>query len=237
MPSVSVEWESPLWMATEMALGLARGVPGGVATLAVGALVLIVGAASVARRHPVVTLAMLLPPVLVMTVALLRSHNLWPRFYFFAAGFAALLLVRGLFGVSRLMGGKRARTGGTLLALLLVGASATTVADAWGPKQDFRSAEQYLAEVRSPHDAVIALDMAHLPLTDYLGSEFLAANSLEELKRIEAAHRRTWIVYTFPTRLEAVNPEIWERVRSEYEQVAEYQGTVRGGALIVVRRS
>ena len=39
---------------------------------------------------------MILAPVLVCLVMIVGGHNLWPRFVFFSAGFAILILVHGV---------------------------------------------------------------------------------------------------------------------------------------------
>jgi hypothetical protein len=53
------------------------------------------------------------------------------------------------------------------------------------------------------------------------------------LARIERAHARTWILYTFPTRLAAIQPELWKRLQTEYRPAAEFWGTVGGGNIVV----
>lgn len=236
-PGVAVEWENPLWLLTETAAGLARGVPGGFVTLGAGALVFGAGLVSYGRRRPAVTAAMVAPAALVLVAAVARSHNLWPRFFFFSAGFGVLIVVRGLFAAAAPLAGAKRRLAGTVLAVLLVGASAVTVPRAWGPKQDFRSAGQFLERARGPDDAVAALDLTSLPLREYLGYDWRAPASDRELVRLEGEHRTTWLVYTFPTRVAGVYPEIWRRVQEEYERVAAFPGTVRGGAVVIVRRS
>jgi hypothetical protein len=56
------------------------------------------------------------------------------------------------------------------------------------------------------------------------------------LARIEEADDRTWVVYTFPTSVEALQPDVWRRIREGYREAARYPGTVRGGDLVVMVR-
>lgn len=235
-PGAAVEWENPAWLVAESAAGLARGVPGGLPALAVGAGFFTVGLVSYVRRVPAIAAAMVLPAVLVLAAAVVRTHNLWPRFFFFSAGFGALVLVRGVFAAARPLGERRGRAAATGLTLALVAASAVTVPRAWGPKQDFRAADRFLEEARSPGDAVVALDMTDLPLRRYLGGRYTTLRTGEELSTVEASHRTTWVVYTFPVRLAGVYPELWRRLQEEYRKVAEFPGTVRGGTVVVVKR-
>ncbi|HJX86909.1 MAG TPA: hypothetical protein VJ277_05035, partial [Gemmatimonadales bacterium] len=54
------------------------------------------------------------------------------------------------------------------------------------------------------------------------------------LTAIERTHRRTWLLYTFPVRLEVVQPGIWKRLSDRYRRAAEFPGTLGGGAIVVM---
>lgn len=251
MEGLSVAWTEPLWLLTETARGLATGLPGGAVVLVLGALIAAVGLARHAGDDPVFTALMVLPGLLTLAVLLLTAHNLWPRLFFFSAGFAALILVRGVMTVVGLVGGMfpgasvnrkgsgRSARDGLLYGaagLLMVVASALTVPRAWGPKQDFVGAAEYIEERAGPGDTVVTVDMTISPYRRYLGKDWEAVASEEALERVEASDRTTWIVYVFPTRLEAIHPAIWKRVQQEYRSVARFGGTVRGGDLFVAAK-
>ncbi|MGH7540008.1 MAG: hypothetical protein ACRELC_03310, partial [Gemmatimonadota bacterium] len=112
-------------------------------------------------------------------------------------------------------------------------ASLATVPRAWGAKQDYPAAIEYVERARGAEDAVVVVDMTILPYRDHWKLDWLVARDVRALRGIEAAHARTWLVYTFPASLEAIEPAIWERVRTEYREAAVFHGTVSGGDVIV----
>ena len=125
------EWQTPLWFVAETTQGLARGLPGGWLTFAVAVIVALCGLVSYALRSLPITALMLLPAIVTGVTMLLAEHNLWPRFFFFAAGFGALIVMRGLFVVARVLWPSRSREVALAVAAILVLASATTVPRAW----------------------------------------------------------------------------------------------------------
>ncbi len=80
------------------------------------------------------------------------------------------------------------------------------------------------------------LDMSILPYQEYRGREWLVVQDTAELAEVEQAHARTWLVYTFPTSLEALQPDVWDRMRAGYREAARFPGTVRGGDIVVMVR-
>jgi len=167
---------------------------------------------------------------------LVAEHNLWPRFFFFAAGFGALIVMRGVFVVARLIWPSRARELALAVAAMLVLASATTVPRAWNPKQDYLAARNFVDRASQPGDAVVTVDMTEVPFIDMYGRPWLLAVNREQLASIEAAHARTFVLLTFPVRVAAISPELWAHVQRNYRKAAEFPGTVTGGEIIVMMR-
>jgi len=236
LAGVAVEWKNPIWMITETVAGLAAGLPGGVLALLPVAAVGLVGLASHLRRDPEATAAMILPLVATAIAILALGHNLWPRFFFFGAGFAVLIGLRGLLVACNAVAGARgpaiaAATGG--LAVL---ASLATVPSAWAPKQDYLGAEAFVDANAADRDAIVMVDMAILPFDEWRHRDWATVADAAELAEVEAGHERTWLVYSFPASLEALQPGVWERVRSEYREAARFGGTVRGGDIFVMVR-
>ena len=180
---------------------------------------------------------MILPGFVTAAALALTTHNLWPRFFFFLAGFAVLMVVRGAFDLAgRVLPawGARVATVGTLAAAAL---SLATVPRAWAPKQDFDGARAWIEHQRDPGDAVVVVDMTRLPYQAELGGAWQKVESPAELAAVEGAHPRTWVAYTFPARLQVVQPEIWQRLEREYRLAREFPSTVGGGAIVIkVRR-
>lgn len=231
----SIEWKNPVWAVTEALTVLGQGVPGGALTISVLLLIPLIGVVSYARSYPLAAFVMLLPALLTGVAILLAGQNLWPRFFFFSAGFAALFLMRGLSQVAGWVGGRRSEQVAIGLAAGAVLASALTVPGAWGPKQDFEGAADWIAQHAEPGDAIVAVDMTYQPYT-YLGREWPSALSVVDLEREERDGARTWILYTFPPFIQSQFPDLWARIESEYETAGEFYGTLSGGVVIVAVR-
>jgi hypothetical protein len=229
-----IEWKNPLWMLTELVRGLGRGVPGGPLTLLAGVAVLGVGTVSFGRRQPVATALMLLPGVVTGAVILALGHNLWPRFFFFSAGFAALLLVRGLFAGAALIHLPAAPRWASVATGLAILVSAGTVPRAWAAKQDYFGALEYVEEARAEGDAVAIVDLSIRLYKEYWETDWVVVDDAGDLRELEGQHERTWLVYAFPTSLSTLHPDVWSRLQDQYELAAEFPGTVSGGNVIVM---
>jgi hypothetical protein len=230
-------WRSPLWLIAETVRGASRGLPGGWLGLGAGALVALLGIVSLARRSGAVAALLVLPVVLTAGALTLVSHNLWPRFFFFAAGFAVLIAVRGVFAAMESISPRRGVSVATVLLVLAAIGSALTVPRAWGAKQDYEGALAHVTAARSPGEPLVATGLALFALEDYLHAPGVrAVRSEQELLAAEAAGGRTWLVYSFPTHLAAAEPEVWARIQREYRRIAEFPGTLAGGTVYLMSR-
>lgn len=232
MAGVDTAWKDPLWLLRETLRGLAAGVPGGVAAVALALGVALAGVLSYARQSAAVAGVLLLPGVLTAAVLLSLEHNLWPRFFFFSAGFAVLVAVRGTFAVASLAGA-RARPLATAALVLGIAGSALTVPGAWGAKQDYAGARDFVERSRAGDDVVVTIDMSEYAYQRYLEAGWPGIATGDELERLERGGRRVWVLYTFPTRLAAIQPEIWAHLQREYRTAAEFPGTVGEGTIVV----
>jgi hypothetical protein len=231
----AIEWKQPSWLASEMIAGLARGVPGGIAVLAAGAAVALVGVVSYARQSLVVLATFVLGVVLMALALIGTHHNLWPRMFFFAAGFAVLIALRGVTTSMRLLPERLASRATAAVLVLVCIASAATLPTAALPKQDYQGAMQFLDQqlAAAPHDAVVTVDMTTMPYAEYYGRTWPSVDNVAALQTIEALHPRTWIVYTTPTRMKTEFPELWARLESEYTVVRTFWGTLGGSEVVV----
>ncbi len=233
MAGVATAWKRPGWMVAELLRGLARGVPGGLVTLAAGTAVLVAGFVSYARRSLAALALMLLPALVTAAAIVAMRHNLWPRFFFAYAGFGLLVVVRGVFALATWLSARRgAALAAAVLALAALG-SAWTVQNAWHPKQDYAGALAYVRAHAAPGDAVVATDMSDYVLRRYLGAGSIPVADAAGLAAVRQAHPRSWVVYAFPDRLSAVKPELWAAIQAGYAPVAEFRGTLGGGAVYV----
>lgn len=228
-------WKDPLWMLSEGLRVLSAGIPGGLLAVAVALLVMGAGVASYWRRSKVATALMLLPPIATGGAVMLLSHNLWPRFFFFSAGFAVLIAVRGGFAIVHAVLPRKyavpVAVGG---AIMVAGLSLVTVPAAWRPKQDYGAAKAFVEANRNPSDAVAATDMTGYVYRRYYRLPWSELQSVGDLTALEAGHPRTWVIVTFPVRLERGEPDLWKRLTGVYRTAARYPGTVGGGDVYVM---
>lgn len=241
--SVTSDWTNPIWLLAETLRGLAAGLGGswaGVAVVVAGGIAL-AGLWSFWRQNRFLVGLVFLPMGITAAVMLALAHNLWPRFFFFAIGFAFLLLVRGMF-VTAEWAGRRAgreaaaRRWATAVVLVIAAASAWTVRSAWiYPKQDFVGAMEFVDAERQPGDVVFTVGMTSLPYHRYFGRNWLWVDTAEELERLRAGHQRAWLLYTLPTYLQSRHPDLWDTIGSDFETVRVFRGTLGDGEIYVCR--
>lgn len=238
--SVVSEWKNPLWTVLELARGLRISFAGSIVGL--GALVVFaIGVISYARTSPTLLGLLFLPPAIGAGIVIAIGHHLWPRFFFFAAGFGILVVIRGAmrFGdtIVRFVPTvvpARAQLGTVLCAGLIL-ASAASVPFAYGPKQDFDGAYRFIEANAGSGDAIVTVD-----LTTFIYDRFYEAGwedvaSLETLDQVRAGADTTWLVYTFPPVLKAIHPDIMESIQRDFVVVKTFRGTVANGTVFVCR--
>ena len=233
MQGSGVAWQSPVWLVREALRVLSAGVPGGLASVALGLVVAGAGVWSYWRRSPWRTALMIVPGLVTAAALAVATHNLWPRFFFFLAGFAVLMVVRGGFDLAVRVLPARGTTAATWVTAAVAALSLTTVPRAWAPKQDFDGARAWIEQQRGPNDAVVVVDMTRLPYQGVLGGAWRAVDGPSALDTVEAAHARTWVAYTFPARLQVVQPAVWQRLEHDYRLAREFPATVGGGAIVI----
>lgn len=233
-------WRNPFWTLLEFVRAVRVGFSGmvvGVAALALfGA-----GLWSYARRQPVVVALFLLPVVIGAAVVIGTGHHLWPRFFFFAFGFATLIAVRGA-----------ARFGGAAAALLrlpaaqhprlaalactgMITLSALSVPFVYGPKQDYQGALAFVEGQREPGDAIVTVGLASFPYQQLFHADWLEATTPTELDAIRSQAARTWVLYTIPIHLAETAPDLMRQIEDEFTLVRAFRGTLNGGEIFVRR--
>jgi hypothetical protein len=237
MPGKNVEWKQTSWLVSETVAGLARGVPGGLLVLLAGAAVALIGIVSYLRQSIAVLATFTLAGVLMAIALVATHHNLWPRMFFFCAGFAVLIGVRGIVDVvlflctARSAPFVRRAIGAAMVVLCL--ASAATLPRVWAPKQDFAAALHYVESRAETGDAIVTCDMTAMPYGEFYGRSWPSVDNVADLMRIEALHPRTWIVYTTPTRMKFEHADVWARLASDYDVQATFWGTLGGSEVVV----
>jgi mannosyltransferase len=244
-PSVVGEWKSPLWTLSELLRGLNIGFAGGLAAL-IALIVVAAGLFSYLQRQPAIVVLLGVPVMAGALVVIGMGHHLWPRFFYFAFGFGALVLVRGAFLIGHWVTDRLARQlpglravnsawGGIAVCLILIIAAAASTPKVYGPKQDYEGAMAFVAAQRQPGDAVVTASVAALPYKNYYHTDWQVVEDVAMLNATRDSAARTWFVYTFPPVLEAVLPEVMTSLNQDFEVVARFEGTVSGGTVYVLR--
>lgn len=198
------------------------------------------------RREWQFGVLMVLPAVLAGATMLALGHNLWPRFFFFAMGFALLIAVHGAMLVPRIVSDyisssftvrKLGTTTGFALALLLVVASALTIPRNYAhPKQDYTGARDFVESHRGPNDAVVAVGLAGVAYSNYFAPKWSVAQTEAELDAVRRGKQQVWLVYTIPVEVKAYRKDVWETIQNDFAVVKVFPGTLGGGEVVVCRQ-
>jgi 4-amino-4-deoxy-L-arabinose transferase-like glycosyltransferase len=239
-------WTRPSWLL-EQALASFGGSALALVAAAAAAALALVGVVALWRGSRAGRLFVLLhaiaPPVALAVLLLLHRH-LYPRFFFFEAGFAAVVLVRGAQSVgtwlaARVAGSteRRASRCGVAIALLLAAGAASTLVRVYAhPKQDFVGALQFVEASAGARDAKAAAGgPARLTLPGYYAPTWRAVESARELAALRAAAPTTWVVYTLPDQLREESPEVAASLERDFDVVRAFPGSLGDGTVYVAR--
>jgi len=234
---------SPGWAVAAVVNSLGLGLTLGLVALAGGVLTLACGAWSYARQSPPRLLMFLLPGLLVALPMALLGRGLYPRFFFFLAGFVLLLAVRGIRVLARLLarlaprsvrqGSERVLAGGVLAALAL--AWLAVLPRAWAlPKQDFEGALAWIGAHRIPDEPVFTAGLAVMPYARYYQTDFQPVTSFGEVERRLAGKPGGYLLSTLPDYLRRHSPDIYDELLHA-TRVARFRGSVGEGDVVIYR--
>jgi 4-amino-4-deoxy-L-arabinose transferase-like glycosyltransferase len=236
--SVVEAWKNPLWTLLEVARGLQISFAGSV--MAVGALAVFgAGMVGYARTQPVVIHLLVIPSFICVALVVGLGHHLWPRFFFFAFGFAALVAVRGVtvlgewaIRLLKVSSVKPAWTG-IALGVGLAFFSAISIPAAYGPKQDYAGAIDFVETAKGPGDVIATTGLATFPYEKFYKVDWEDAEDLETLSALRSRAKQMWLVYTFPTVLRSVSPQVMASIERDFRIVKQFGGTVGDGTVFV----
>ena len=236
--TADVEWKSPLWLVNEAIRSFGVPLVLGWGLTALASVPFAVGGFDLARRAPATAFLFALPALLGFVALVALERNLWPRFFFNSFGFIALVGLRGveLIG-AEVVARVRAPAWLPVAALgAIVAASAATVPRNYAlPKQDYSGARDWVKAQAAEDDAIVALDLAADAYARYYAPEFGSADTLEQLRGAASEQGHTWVLYSFGGYIEAREPSLWKALRSDFEEVEAFHGTLGGGAIVVRR--
>jgi hypothetical protein len=184
---------------------------------------------------------MIVPPLACAAVVIGMGYHVWPRLFFFTFGFAALIVVRGAVLLGQKAGQlfKISPTGarglGTAFAAGLILVSAVSLSRAYSPKQDFLAALKFIEAKKEPGDTVVMVGLVAFPYRNFYARDWQEVETLKELDSIRSRSKHTWLLYTFPTHVTAVYPEIMRSIKKDFQTVKQFPGTIGDGSIFVSR--
>lgn len=205
--------------------------------LAAGLIVAVYGGVSYLRQSLTMVAFFVVPVAVVLAAAVLLDRPTFPRFFFFVAGFAILVAIRGVMVWARWLG-KRTPIGTGrmqwLAAAALTAIALVMLPPAYRAKQDYDGALAYLEANARPTDAVRILGIgAAMPFQSYYEKPWPRLSSEAELAQARAAGP-TWVVYTLPKYIEVSEPGLLKTVERDCAR-QEFHGTLAGGVVVVAR--
>jgi hypothetical protein len=234
-------WKQPFWAVLELLKAIEINFAGVIA--AVGALLVFgIGLWSFARTEPLVVELMIVPATTCAAVVIGIGFHVWPRLFFFAFGFAALILIRGAMQLGQKgsqlflkMSPTGALRTGTIFAAGLILVSALSVPRAYAPKQDFLAALKFIDANKKPGDTIAMVGLVAFDYRNLYARDWQEVETVEELDSIRSHSKHTWLLYSFPTHVAAVYPEIMREIKKDFQIVKKFPGTIGDGSIFVSR--
>jgi uncharacterized membrane protein len=238
--SVVTEWKSPIWTLREIIAGL--NINFQLATIGFIALaILIIGLISYWKVRWEIVGLFLLPPLIGASITLIIGHHLWPRFFFFALGFGVMVLIRGVMVTAEYIGSflklphSQRKYIGVLFSIGLIIVSALSIPGAYGPKQNYEAAIEYIHSHAVPDDSIATVSVAAFPLITFYKQPWIELDSVASLEQLRSSDGATWIIFTFPEVLVSVQPEIAKIITTDFQEIINFPGTVASGTIYIVR--
>jgi hypothetical protein len=166
------------------------------------------------------------------------GHHAWPRLFFFAIGFAALIVVAGAVAVGDALASvvtqERLRDVARVLpSCALLVAAALGLPRAYGPKQDHEGAIALVEREMRPGDAVVTVGPSIVQ--EYEHRDWPRVEDAQELAAVQAQAARTWLVHSFPVSFAALHGDIARVLERDFTLVGRFPGTLSGGDVLVWR--
>ena len=230
--NVDAEWTSFAWTLSE--IGRSVGAQGhvGLTALAVGSIIGLLGLSTIAKRNFTGALLCVLPTLLGASTLVLLGRNLWPRFFFFCAGFYLVVAVAG-FARPSIVG--RPRIAGALLASALL-AFCVKLPVVWkAPLQDFVGARDFVEAQRDTGDVFVTLGLAQFPFEAWLETDYVPTQSVEEIEAALLPAKRAYALSTFPIYLESRQPEVAGWLAEHGVEEHRFYAWIGGGDVVLYR--
>jgi hypothetical protein len=182
----------------------------------------------------------------VLATAVLLQRPTFPRFFFFAAGFASLVIMRGAVvtanWIAWLIGRQSLRSDLEYLLPILAFTAMALVsvralpAEYRQPKQDYKGALNYIAMNIPPGDLIASVGGGvSYPFQKYYDRPWHRLRTTAELETAEKRYGTVWLLYTFERYIEALEPEMMKAVRTNCVEVKVFPGTLADGNIFLAK--
>lgn len=232
------EWSNPLWALRELLGSLQIGFSGA-GVLAAGGLVVLIGMARFLRAESAPVAFFVIPVGTALLLMTSIGYTLFPRFFFFAMGFAIVIVIHGATALGEFaarllrLDGRGAAALTIAPALLLVAASAVSLPRAYHPKQAFAASIAYVEDHRDAGDLVAVIGISELPYNAYFKKGWTRIDTVEDLETLLATGRRVWVLYTLPVQARTAHPALLDRLERGFTRAGTFWGTLGGGEIVV----
>jgi mannosyltransferase len=232
---------TPAWAAKALVSGLQLGLGTTLGALA-GGLLLIVGLWSYLRQSRFLAALFLLPGLFTVVAVLALRQPIFPRFFFFLAGFGIVVVVRGAMEIGARLSRQRRSdeseapvtlVGVALVCLLAAASAASLPYDYRYPKQDFEGAMRFVDTHRRDGEPVVTAGGAIYPYLEYYRRDWPGIRSDAQMAAFRANGERVWVVYTLAEYIETGAPDLMRTLRDECAVEQVFRGTVAGGNVTV----
>jgi mannosyltransferase len=198
--------------------------------------VLVAGAALVvpvivrfARRDPYAAALLLAPLAVNVLVPLVRGQGVYPRSFIFGLPIAYLLVVEAW---SLLWPRRRALV--WIGSALIVAASIVRLVPYYQlPKQGFRQALAFIAVQRQAGERVAGVTLGGKAARFYDPEYVLLEDAVSAARWMTGSPRPAWIVSTFLGEMRSSDAELYEWLRQETQDRAEFPGVIGDGTVHV----
>ncbi|MGH8548136.1 MAG: glycosyltransferase family 39 protein [Methylococcales bacterium] len=241
-PSKVADWTNPIWTALEIIKSLDLS-DNSVIALVFGGILCTAGYLDFLRRIPVVAVLIVLNIPIALLVLVLINFHIWPRYFFVNIGFAALIIVNGAFVIGAFLEHHfgfasrfrvTGRQAGTAITLLVIVASLSTLPKNYRlPKQDFSGARDYVEASRDFHDKVVSAGITAYPYEKLYAPSWHSITTISELETEQKNTGHTWLVYSFPTYMKAIHPDLLKYVEKHFDLKKEFPGSLGDGTIYV----
>lgn len=232
---VSVALSTPMWAADQLVRGL-RLASGGTVGLLAASGVALVGFCSYCRQSRFLVGLFALSPALILLAGIALRRPLFPRFLFYLAGFAVLVLVRGALVIGRFV--SRARSsdstaatpvGLAIVAGMMLASIVALIPNYRLPKQDYDGPLRLIEARRAADEPVATLGVTTPIYVELYHRPFQGVVTLDDLQRLRAQGRPVWVVYTFADHIAESKPDLMLVVRTECVVQGVFRASMQGG--------